>query len=63
MPDNHAAKAQWFSPSVTANENVKIPHNKEIIVINQSGGLRDAIVSLSAFSMVESAACASALDI
>tara|TARA_Y100001970_G_scaffold95014_1_gene119773 strand:- start:136 stop:480 length:345 start_codon:yes stop_codon:yes gene_type:complete len=63
MPDNHAPKAQWFSPSVTASENVRMPLNKEIIVINQSGALRDAIVSLSTFSMVASAACASALDI
>ena len=63
MPDNHAPKAQWFYPSVTANENVKMPHNKESIVINQSGGLKDDIVSFPILFKDSSADCASAVVI
>ena len=61
IPDNHIPKAQWFSPSVTANENVKMPHNKESIVINQSGGLKDDIVSFPILFKDSSADCASAV--
>ena len=63
IPDNHIPKAQWFSPSVTANENVKMPHNKESIVINQSGGLKDDIVSFPILFKDSSADCASAVVI
>ncbi|SVD35065.1 uncharacterized protein METZ01_LOCUS387919, partial [marine metagenome] len=45
MPDNHIPNAHMFSCSAAAIEKVKMPHNKEIIVINQSGGLKDDIVS------------------
>jgi hypothetical protein len=63
MPDSNIPTAQSFSCSVTANENVKMPHNKEIIVINQSGGLKDDIVSFPILFKDSSADCASAVVI
>ena len=47
MADNHITNDHEFSCSVTASEKVKMPHNKERIVTNHSGGLKDDIVSVS----------------
>jgi hypothetical protein len=63
MPDNHTPKPHEFSCSVTASENVRMPHNKEVIVINQSGGLKDDIVSFPILFKDSSADCASAVVI
>ncbi len=40
-----------------------MPHNKEVIVINQSGGLKDDIVSFPILFKDSSADCASAVVI
>ena len=63
MPDSNTPPPHEFSCSATANEKVKMPHNKEIIVINQSGGLKDDIVSFPILFKDSSADCASAVVI
>ena len=47
MPDDHIPNAHMFSCSAAHNEKVKMPLNKDMIMINQSGGLKDDIVSFA----------------